>query len=349
MSEKVEPQAAAEQDAAAVTIYEVAERAGVSIATVSHALNRPERVAETTRRRVLETAEELGFVPRGRGKATRALRRIVATGPFTDYPSYVARLLGVLDEAAPQTDVIVVDDSPGSDEPVIDSIAARGPFDGAILMGAEPTDRLARELEDAGVPVVLLDRPSQRFASVAVGDEAGGALVADHLLDTGASTFGWVSQAPASGEVVTNGELRLRGFVQRLRERGVTGDVPWTICDDSFDGGRAAAGAIAAARPAPDAVFALHDMIAAGLVAGFREVGLRVPEDVRVVGYDDVEVAALFSLTTVRQPFRESGRAAVEMLRALRAEPHRPITHVTLMPELVVRSSTGARNGDDDA
>lgn len=349
MNEKADARAEAEQDASAVTIYQVAARAGVSIATVSHAINRPERVAETTRRRILETAEELGFVPRGRGKATQSLRRIVACGPFSDHPSYVPRLLGVLDKAAPQTDVIVVDDSPGSGEPTIDSIAARGPFDGAILMGAEPTERLARELEDAGVPVVLLDRPSQRFASVAVGDEAGGALVADHLLGAGATSFGWVSQAPASGEIVTNGELRLRGFVQRLRERGVTGDVPWTICDDSFDGGRAAAAAIAAAEAAPDAVFALHDVIAAGLVAGFREVGLRVPEDVRVVGYDDVEVASLFSLTTVRQPFRESGRVAVETLRALRADPRRPITHVTLMPELVVRSSTGARSGADDA
>lgn len=322
-----------------VTIYEVAERAGVSIATVSHALNRPERVAESTRRRILDTASELGFVPKGRGRAARTVRRIAVSAPFAMHGSYVARMLGILGQAG-EVDVIMVDDSPGSGEPMIDVIAARGPLDGVILMGAEPTPRLAAELDEAGVPVVLLDRASPRFASVTVGDEAGGAMVADHLWDAGATRIAWVSPTPPASGMVTSGELRLRGFTHRLRERGYAHEVRWIICDDSIEGGRAAAAALMSEPNRPDAVFALHDTIAAGLIFGLRERGVAVPADVQVVGYDDVELAGLVELTTVRQPFAESGAAAMDALRMLRADPSRSVAHVSLMPELVARATT---------
>ncbi|KAA9151877.1 LacI family transcriptional regulator [Microbacterium lushaniae] len=322
-----------------VTIYEVAARSGVSIATVSHALNRPERVAPTTRRRVLETAEELGFVPRGRGRAVRTLRRIAVVAPFGTRPTYLQRLLGVLAEAEPDTDVTVIDVA-ATDQPTIDRVVGRGPVDGLIIMGAEPTARLAAELDDTGVPVVLLDRPSQRYTSVTVDDERGGALMADHLIGRGVREIAWVSPVPRSSEYVTNGELRFRGFAQQLREAGFDRKLAFVVCDDTFEGGRAAAAELLAAENRPDAVFALHDTIAAGVVSGLRDGGLRVPDDVRVAGYDDVDVAELFSLTTVRQPFSDSGIAAVEALRALRAHPRRPVAHISLLPELVVRGST---------
>ncbi|MCK6067256.1 MULTISPECIES: LacI family DNA-binding transcriptional regulator [Microbacterium] len=322
-----------------VTIYEVAARSGVSIATVSHALNRPDRVAPTTRRRILETAEELGFVPRGRGRAVRTLRRIAVVAPFSTHSTYLQRLLGVLAEAEPDADVTVID-FPATDQPTIDRVVGRGPVDGLIIMGAEPTTRLAAELEDSGVPIVLLDRPSQEYTSVTVDDRRGGALVADHLLEEGVREIAWVSPVPRSSEYVTNGELRLQGFAQRLREAGFDRKLAFVVCDDSFEGGRAAAAELLAAEKRPDGVFALHDIIAAGVVSGLREGGVRVPDDVRVAGYDDVEVAEVFSVTTVRQPFPESGAAAVEALRALRANPRRPVSHISLLPELVVRGST---------
>ncbi len=117
------------------TIYEVAERAGVSIATVSHALNRPERVSERTRRKFLDSADELGFVPRGRSRSARPLRRIVVWGPFSEHPTYVTRLLGLLTEAADEMDVVVVDDLVGRDEPVVHSLPVRGAYDGVTRSG----------------------------------------------------------------------------------------------------------------------------------------------------------------------------------------------------------------------
>ncbi|PZU47514.1 MAG: hypothetical protein DI566_05080 [Microbacterium sp.] len=328
----------------AVTIYEVAARAGVSIATVSHALNRPERVSAGTLQRVLDTASELGFVPRGRGRATPALRRIVVSGPFSQHETYLARLVGVLG-AAQGIDVVVVDD-PKPGDPVIDRLQVRGAVDGAIIMGAEPSLELAHELEAQGVAVVLLDRPSQQFASVAVNDEAGGSILADHVMDVGAASIAVVSPPPASSDFVTNGELRLRAFVSRLRERGFTGDVPWTVCDDSLDGGRTAAAELVASGVLPEAVFALHDIIAAGVLAGLREAGVDVPGQVRVVGYDDIDLAGVMGLTTVRQPFARSGEVAVEALRTLRASRNLPVAHITLLPELVTRSTSPAMGAD---
>lgn len=321
-----------------VTIYQVAARAGVSIATVSHALNRPERVAVATRRRVEQTVEELGFVARGRGRARRTLRRVAVIGPFTLYPTYLPRLLGLLDAAVPLVDVVVVDDS-GSGRPTIDAVPVHGRIDGLVVMGSEPTAELEEQLAEKGVPTVLLDCPSRRFTSVTVDDESGGRLVADHLLGCGATSFAWVSPEPPPSEYVSNGELRLKGFTAGLRAAGVSEEVRWTICEDSFGGGLGAAEDLVAG-PQPDAVFALHDTIAAGLVAGLRERGVQVPQDVRIVGYDDTEAAQFYDLTTIRQPFRESGSTALEALHRLHADPDLPLAHVTLMPQLVVRGSS---------
>jgi len=325
---------------ASSTIYEVAERAGVSIATVSHALNRPERVADGTRRRVLETAHQLGFVPRGRGPGPGALRRIAVIAPLGQHPTYLQRLLGVLAAAAPSVDVSVLDDSPGTGAPVISSVPVRGRIDGLIIMGAEPTAELAEHLENTGVHTVLLDRPSQRFTSVTVSDESGGALVAEHLVANGAREVAWVSPEPPPTEFVTNGELRLRGFTTRLRELGHRGEVSWVIADDSSESVEHALTVLLEMSPRPDAVFALHDAIAIRLAVGLRDRGMRVPEDIRVVGYDDAEAADLFGLTTVRQPFRESGVAAMEALSGLVASPDRPAAHINLIPTLVVRASS---------
>ncbi len=332
-----------------VTIYDVAARAGVSIATVSHALNRPERVAEHTRQRVLDTAESLGFVPRGRGRSVRTLHRIAVSGPLTAHSSYLPRLLGVLERAVPNTDVVVVDDPSPRNEPLLDRIPARGPFDGVIVMGAEPTPRLANELNEAGVPVVLLDRSSGSFSSVVIDDEAGGTLVAEHVLGLRPELVGWVSPAPVPSALVTNGELRLRGFTRRLRAAGYAGELPWTICEDSFEGGKLAAAALLSGPNVPDTVFALHDVIAAGVLTGLSDAGVP-PGEIRVIGYDDLQTATQFSLTTVHQPFRESGRAALDLLRELRADPERPVTRTVLLPELVTRSSTAwSPDASDDA
>ncbi|MDR2378769.1 MAG: LacI family transcriptional regulator [Bifidobacteriaceae bacterium] len=334
------------------TIYDVAARAGVSIATVSHALNRPGRVAEPTRRRVLAAADQLGFRPVRRGgkaKPGGGPKRIAAIGPLSLHDTYLPRLLGIARQAAADfIDVVTIDvaavDNWGAEPHTLDRLPLRGRADGIIVMGAEPSAGLADNLQARGIATVLLDWASERFSNVQVDDDLGGRLVAKHLTDLGCKTFALVSPAPAKNDLVTSGERRFRGFTRALRQLGLRQEPSWVITQPGFEGGRAAARALADGD-LPDAVFGLHDRVAAGLMAGFASMGLRVPDDVRVAGYDDVEFAGYFDLTTVSQPFLQSGVVAMQTLRAQIVDPERPLAHIMLQPALIVRGSTaGTRN-----
>ncbi|MDR1387838.1 MAG: LacI family transcriptional regulator [Propionibacteriaceae bacterium] len=327
---------------AAVTIYDVAARVGVSISTVSHALNRPDRVSEQTRQRVLATADALGFRPRGRGKAARGeslVKRIAVVGPLSRHPSSIERLLGVLQRAEANLIDVVVLDRPADDALVLDSLRLRSRVDGVIMIGVEPSEAICQHLLDRRISTVLVDRASSRFSSVTVDDEAGGRMVAEHLLSLGCRRTTFVSPPPSQNALVTSGELRLRGFAQTLRQAGVADEVSWAVAEESFEGGREAARQLAQGS-LPDAIFGLHDQVAGGVAVGLRELGLRLPQDVRLVGYDDIEIAALTDLTTVRQPFRQSGAVALDTLRTQILDPERPTVRVTLDPQLVVRGST---------
>lgn len=320
-----------------VTIYQVAERVGVSISTVSQALNRPERVAESTRRRVLDTAAEMGFSARRRTASPRKLHRIGVCAPFSRHPTFLQRLTGLL-SAATGIDVITCDIAIDG-LPQLDSLPIEGPVDGVVVMGLHPGPKLLTTLRKAGTSLVLVDQFSSEHTCVTVDDEVGGTLLAEHFWDLGARRVTWVSTTPPPIDLVTTGERRLRGFVNALRAHDPTAEVGWTICDETIAGGREAAAEIAGA-PLPDAILAAHDVIAAGLVTGLEDHGIRVPDDVIVGGYDDTDLAEAFRLTTVRQPFAETGIAALDALRNQYEHPNRPAMHISLLPQLVVRSTT---------
>jgi LacI family transcriptional regulator len=331
--------------AAPVTIYDVAARAGVSIATVSHALNRPDRVAEATRQRVIDTAEMLGFQPRGRGKAASTpleAKRIAAIGPFSRHASAFERLTGILRQAAASfVDVIVLDRPPGDDPAFLESLRLRSRVDGIVIIGAEPSPEIYDRLETRRISAVLADRPSTRLSTVTVDDQTGGRLVAEHLLQLGCRSAVFVAPPPGQSTPITSGEVRLRSFAQALRAGGMASDVSWVVTSEGFEGGRLAARQIVQ-ETLPDAIFGLHDQLACGIAVGLSELGVRLPQDVRLVGYDGTEMAAIAGLTTVRQPFQQTGAIAFDTLRSQILDPQRPPVHIELQPHLVVRRSTVA-------
>jgi LacI family transcriptional regulator len=334
--------AAAEADLspARVTIYEVAKRAGVSIATVSHALNRPERVSSSTRERVLDAVDALGFTPKQTAVslARAGVGRVAVVAPFSAYPSYFTRLLGVLRVCESRRIEVVVFDDVSHDEPsvLLETLPTTGRVDGIIVMGIEPDPSVTKRLRRRHVPTVLLDRPSAEFTHVTVDDDAGGRMLAEHMIARGARSFAFVSPPPPDIDHVTSGEMRARGFQRAIRDAGLP-DVTWHLAEDSVEGGRAAALDVLATPSRPDAVFAIHDRLAAGLLGGLRDAGLRIPEDILLAGYDDSDVAGAMGVTTVRQPFEPSGRAAAEALLQMLAEPDAPVRRITMRPELVVR------------
>jgi DNA-binding LacI/PurR family transcriptional regulator len=336
----------ARQDSGKVTIYEVARQAGVSITTVSHVLNRPDRVGAATRQRVLDVVDELGFTPKLAAvtQARKGVGRIGVLAPFTSYASYTARLMGVLGACTDRNMDVVIFDVPSvakASSPLLRTLPVTGRLDGLLIMGVPLEDAMARRLAKRKLATVLVDSHHQDLNWVNVDDEAGGYQIGTHLIDRGYRGFTYVSEGQRSTEWTSPAQLRRRGLIRAIREAGLADDLRHEIVPVSnMAGGREAAETILQRDPVPTAVIAHHDELAAGLLARFRTAGLRVPEDIAVVGYDGTDLAAALELTTIAQPFAETGRIATRLLLGLLDETGGSSQHVNLTPTLIVRATS---------
>ncbi|MFD2464001.1 LacI family DNA-binding transcriptional regulator [Amycolatopsis samaneae] len=328
-----------------MTIYQVAETAGVSISTVSLALNHPDRVSERTRERIIEVAGELGYRPGATAseRARRRTGRIAVLAPFSSYESYRTRLIGVLEACAPDDVEVVVHDAPSAaatSSPLLDALPVRGDVDGLVVMGVPLADEGAERLRRWGPPTVLVDSAHPAFSSVTFDDEQAGYLLGAHLLERGHRHLGYLHEPQRSMSYVSPGMLRRDGVRRALREvdGGVLDDLE--LPGNDLAAAREFAAGFAARADRPTAVIAHHDVLAAGVLAGLRAAGVAVPAEVAVAGIDDGPLAEGLGLTTVRQPFAESGRRAGELLRSLIGKPGRTPGRTLLTPRLIVRETT---------
>lgn len=335
---------------ATMNIKEVARQAKVSAGTVSNVLNKPEVVAPATRKRVLDAIATLGYV---RNESARMLRagssRTIA--------------LVVLDIANPFfTDVArgaeSVAESGGSQVWLCNSGANQAREDRhldlleqqrvqGVLITPVDDSHNARldELVARGTPVVLVDRGSRRRdrCSVAVDDMLGGRLAGLHLAERGHRRIAFAG-GPASIRQVSE---RHDGAAKALAESGAE-LMMFETESMSVAGGRKAAAAIAElpANRRPTAVFCANDLVALGVLQEMTTRGVRVPQDLAIVGYDDIEFAeaAAIPLTSIRQPREQLGRTATELLldEVAAGERHKH-RHIVFEPELVVRASSNHR------
>ncbi|MET8765235.1 LacI family DNA-binding transcriptional regulator [Lentzea sp. NPDC004782] len=327
-----------------VGIREVARHAGVSNATVSNVLNRPGVVAPATRQRVLAAIEELGFV---RNESARQLRagssRVIAyvvldaANPFfTD----VAR--GVEDAAREAGLALFLCNSASDDgrEREYLELLHEQRVEGILIT---PVD--AERLTDRGTPVVLVDRESNgTYCSVAVDDVLGGELAVTHLIENGHRRIAMIG-GPLSIQQVRD---RREGAVRALANAGLPADALTFLetrglqVAEGRGAGERLVGLPASRRPT--AAFCANDLLALGLLQSMTQQGLKVPGDLAVVGYDDIEFAAAAAvpLTSVRQPREQLGRTAATLLLA-ENEPDHEHRHVKFQPELVVRASSAVK------
>ncbi len=328
------------------TIYDVASRAGVSISTVSHTLNRPHRVNEGTRRRVLEAIDELGYVPKATAMAhaRREVGRVGVLAPFTSYISYTQRLMGILKESeGDATEIVVYDQESAASatSPLLSSLPVTHRLDGLLIMGLPVDDVLAERLLTQNLPTVLIDSARPELDSITIDDEAAGQLVGRHLSEHGRRTFAYVSESQRSNAYLSQGQLRRAGLRRAVTEAGLDSEsvrVVQTTAD--IEGGREALRAMVIDGILPEAIFAHQDVLAAGLLTECHQQGIRVPEDVAIVGFDDSELAQALAITTVRQPLEESGRLGFRQLREAIRGAHGAARHVTLGVDLVARATT---------
>jgi LacI family transcriptional regulator len=295
-----------------VTITQVAERAGVGVATVSRVLNRSPRVSSPTRERVLEAIDELGYAPNAAARAlsTGRTRTIGVIAPFFTQSSVVERLRGVSAAVAAAGYQLVLFDVEGPDRFI--DLASGGRLDGLICVSLCPSREELRRFEAAGVPVALVDAEHPRLAGVSIDDVAGGRLATDHLLELGHRRIGFVGDDEDSPFGFTSSARRRLGAETAAAAAGAE-----LLVRRGPHGGQQArrmAAELLALEQRPTAVFAGSDRQALGVLEAAEEVGLKVPEDLSVVGFDDVEVARYAGLTTVAQPLEESGKRGANLL-----------------------------------
>jgi DNA-binding LacI/PurR family transcriptional regulator len=325
------------------TIYDVAERAGVSISTVSLALNTPARVQPATLARVMEAVDELGFVPKTEAvtRARRGVGRIGVIAPFTSHPTFAQRLNGVLRVASSERFEVVVYDQESAAVSRLVTLPLTRRIDGLIVMSIPFADEVAERLIDQELATVLVELSHPRFSGVVIDDAAGGRMVAEHLLARGHERFGFIGHAPRTHDYLLQSQARLRGFREGLEAAGVDlADPDVREVEHTLNAARNAAHELLDRTDRPTAIFAHDDMLAGGVLRAARERNLDVPGDLAIVGFDDSDIAAPLGLTSVRQPLEESGEVAAQMLQAQWSNPRRSAQVTTLGLRLVERETS---------
>jgi DNA-binding LacI/PurR family transcriptional regulator len=332
-----------------VTIYDVAKTAGVSISTVSLALNSPSRVSTGTRERVYAAVHRLGFQPKAEAiaHARRGVGRIGVLAPFSSYASFYLRLNGIMHAIDNETmELVIIDHESAAtaSAPLLASLPITGRLDGLIIMGMPLDEALSTRPGLREMPIVLVDTTHDAFDVVRTADDvAGGRMVAEHLCALGHTTFAFIGESQRTSHYVSPCEQRLDGYRNALNVRGhnLSDDHVVLVAHDLEAADKPITEFIER-LPRPCAVFAHDDLLAAGALRAARATGLDVPRDLAVVGFDDTDLARALDLTSVRQPFHESGTAAVDLLRERLADPTRARRTTTLQLELTVRASTQA-------
>lgn len=331
-----------------VGLREVAEYAGVSLATVSNVLNKPGRVSAATVDRVHQAMAALGFV---RNDLARQLRtgdtRTIGMVVLSISNPFFADLSHACEIAAEALDYTVIlgssDQLDERQERYLDLFEQQR-VSGVIAVPVGSRSPGLRRLKDRGFPVVVLGTSADaEFCSVEMDGEAGGYLATRHLIEGGRARIGFV------GGPSVQVEDRWRGSMRACAEQSGVRLERWESIDTSYAAGAVIGRKIAALDPRdrPDALFAANDLLALGMLQALTHEGrVDVPNEIAIVGYDDVEYSEVTSvpLTTIRQPVQAIGDRALALLRAEALElPTGEHSHqnVLLPPELVVRESSG--------
>lgn len=320
-----------------VTIYEVADRAGVSIATVSRALRGSDLVAAATRRRVREVAEELRFRPSSAGRALAEGQHAANGIVFPDLsgPYYAEVVLGyeeVVAELGRSVLILATHGRAGAADAVLD---LAGRVDGMVIMGRTVDDETVGRIADTGVPLVLLARPPVGQVDTVTADNENSAHeLTTHLRAHGHERIAFLGDPSQSPDIAG----RYLGFRRALD------DAPEpTPCAFDVQAGHAAATELLT-RDRPDAIVCANDEVALGALRAADDLGLSVPDDLALTGWDDIMAAHYARLTTVHQAMRELGARAARWLDERIGGSTAPARHEVMPTRLVIRASCGIHN-----
>jgi len=326
------------------SIKDVARRARVSIASVSRVMNGQPTVREETRNRVLAAVQSLNYVPHVGARSLITQKTNVVGVLLPDlHGEFFSELIRGLDGLARdrKRQLLLSSVHGQADEVAAALRALRGKVDGLVVMSPHVDAELLQRNLPRALPIVLLNSPADGIgcSTFTIDSYRGAREATKHLARRGCRRIAHLAGPPGNWDA----DQRLRGYKDEMKRSRPGVRLEILPGDFTQAAGYEAGQKLAASRERPDAVFAANDVLAIGCLVAFREAGVRVPEDVAVVGFDDIPLASLVSpaLTTVRVHIAELGRSAMEHLLVHLADPKgtKPVTR-RLVPELVVRDSS---------
>lgn len=335
-----------------VTIYDIADEAGVSIATVSRVFNDNPRVSETTRASVLKIADRLGYQPHvsARSLARRQTETVSAIIPMLSNYFYAEILKGLQDRMSQSPYDLLVFSAPTLDEVEgqLEKALHRGRSAGVMLFSSPVLEETEKRLKRSNLPIVLVDSFHTAFDSISTDNRRGGQAAADYFISTGAKNPAVLMANPHSvpaSHRLEGFKIGLQGSGIELKESNII--VSSTEYHDGFNeqAGFEGMNELLKFDQVPDAVFATSDFQAIGALDALRQADKKVPEDIQVVGFDDLPIARYLGLSTLRQPMHEIGARAFDLLMERLNRPSTTVAHTVFAPSLIKRNTT--RNSAD--
>lgn len=338
----------------AATIYDIAKKAGVSIATVSRVFNQSDKVTKATRDKILAIAEEVGYHPQvfAQGLASKKNNTLMAVVPVISNYFFMEVLGGIQDKLSESNyEFSIYNISSGKNTAEqVEQVLKKRWAEGYLFISIHLTEEEWAHFKKYKVPITLVDEYSVGFDSVSVDNAQGSYTATKNLLDSGYRTIAMLSALETSKPI----QDRLTGYKKALQEFDIPYNPKLVIKGDSLnrDGfteraGYEAMNKILKLNPMPDACVCASDIQAVGALKAMQDIGKTIP----IIGYDDIELAEYVGLSTVRQPMKDMGYFATQKLIERINKPKGVVSQTIYTPELIERTSTqmnGSNNSSKD-
>lgn len=330
---------------AGITIYDIANKAGVSIATVSRVMNQSEGIADKTREKVLKVADELGYHPQAyaQGLARKKKNMIMVVVPVLSNYFFMEVLAGIQDEISNYNyDLNIFNIQSDGDDNMysqVQNILKRQWADGYLFISTHMRTHQLEKIQQYEVPLILIDEEYPGIDSVSVNNEEGIQKAMQYFLENGLTRIGMISALKSSKP----GEQRITGYKKALLDADVSVDENLIVTGDSLyrDGfseqnGYEAMKKLLALEKIPEACFCASDIQAVGALKAMKEEGVEIP----IIGYDDITISKYIGLSTIRQPMHDMGAYATKKVIERMEDGKTKPTQKVFSPELILRSTT---------
>ncbi|MAL16499.1 MAG: LacI family transcriptional regulator [Balneola sp.] len=329
-----------------VTIYEVAKRAEVAISTVSRVLNGSENVSKATKEKVEKAIDELNFRPQvsARKLASKEPQMLAIAVPSFTTPYFNEVLKGVKDEIKKMDlDIIMYNTGSKQPEEAVQNFFDRGTADAVILLSIDVSDKVHKLIQATQTPAVLVNAQHPSYNYFMLNDYQGGYLAGEHLVKQGFENLGMITSVIDSRA----SQQRLKGYTDALKNYKMKVDKSLFMSGDSTkhggfteESGFEAIYKFDKQGKFPDAIFCSNDTQAVGAIYALSKLGLKVPDDIAIMGYDNIKLSKYLELTTIDQKMYTIGVQATKRLAEIITKPDDELYQTTINPVLVKRGST---------